>query len=116
MAKPTSTISHFPQWKRQGELIKLANRRYFDNFPDAFHHKTQMKKESQALLEGLVQGRKLLLELINDQTLNTEQQAKNKAFKRSAKFLIELLTAVVADVEQLETERTESEKLAEGEQ
>ncbi|MCW9716723.1 hypothetical protein [Avibacterium sp. 21-594] len=114
MSKPTLTISHFPQWKRQGELIKQANRKCFENFPDDFHHKIQMKKESQALLEGLAQGRELLLELINNQELNTTQQAKNKAFKRSTKFLIGLLMTVVADVEKLEIERMESEKLAEG--
>ncbi|MCW9718952.1 hypothetical protein [Avibacterium sp. 21-599] len=114
MSKPTLTISHFPQWKRQGELIKQANRKCFENFPDNFHHKIQMKKESQALLEGLAQGRELLLELINNQELNTTQQAKNKAFKRSTKFLIGLLMTVVADVEKLEIERMESEKLAEG--
>lgn len=114
MSKPTLTISHFPQWKRQGELIKQANRKCFDNFPNDFHHKIQMKKESQTLLDGLVQGRELLLELISNQELNTTQQAKNKAFKRSSKFLIGLLMTVVADVEKLEIERMESEKLAGG--
>ncbi|MFQ1014713.1 hypothetical protein [Avibacterium paragallinarum] len=113
MTKPTLTISHFPQWKRQGELIKQANRKCFEQFPDDFHHKKQMKKESQMLAEGLIQGRELLLELINKQELTPAQQAKNKAFKRSSKFLIGLLMAVVADVEKLEIERMESEKLAE---
>lgn len=113
MSKPTLTISHFPQWKRQGELIKQANRKCFEQFPDDFHHKKQMKKESQMLAEGLIQGRELLLELINSQELNPAQQAKNKAFKRSSKFLIGLLMTVVADVEALEIERMESEKLAE---
>lgn len=107
-------VSHFPQWKRQGELIKQANRKCFDNFPNDFHHKVQMKKESQALLEGLIQGRELLLELINNQELDKTQQAKNKAFKRSSKFLIGLLGNVVSDVETLELERLESEKLSEG--
>lgn len=116
MTKPTLTISHFPQWKRQGELIKQANRKCFEQFPDDFHHKKQMKKESQMLAEGLIQGRELLLELINSQELNATQQAKNNAFKRSSKFLIGLLMTVVADVEALEIERMESEKLAEGEQ
>ncbi|MFU2081592.1 hypothetical protein ACLQ9N_03100 [Gallibacterium anatis] len=113
MTKPTSTISHFPQWKRQGELIKLANRKCFEQFPDDFHHKKQMKKESQMLVEGLIQGRELLLELINKQELDKTQQAKNKAFKRSSKFLIGLLMGVIADVEALELERMEAEKLAE---
>ncbi|QZP15797.1 hypothetical protein [Avibacterium paragallinarum] len=114
MSKPTLTISHFPQWKRQGELIKQANRKCFEQFPDDFHHKIQMKKEGQVLLDGLAQGRELLLELINSQELNSAQQAKNKAFKRSSKFLIGLLMGVIADVEALESERMEAEKLAEG--
>ncbi|MFZ7198626.1 hypothetical protein [Avibacterium avium] len=114
MTKPTLTISHFPQWKRQGEIIKQANRKCFENFPNDFHHKIQMKKEGQTLLDGLAQGRELLLELINNQELNTTQKAKNKAFKRSSKFLIGLLMGVIADVEALELERMEAEKLAEG--
>ncbi|MFZ7224673.1 hypothetical protein [Avibacterium avium] len=114
MTKPTLTISHFPQWRRQGKIIKQANRKCFENFPNDFHHKIQMKKEGQTLLDGLAQGRELLLELTNKQELNPAQQAKNKAFKRSSKFLIGLLMAVVADVETLEIERMESEKLAEG--
>lgn len=113
MSKPTLTISHFPQWKRQGELIKQANRKCFDCNPDLFHHKKQMKKESQMLAEGLIQGRELLLELLNNQALSQPQQAKNNAFKRSSKFLIGLLMGVIADVEALELERMEAEKLAE---
>ncbi|KKB02431.1 hypothetical protein [Avibacterium paragallinarum] len=65
------------------------------------------------LAEGLIQGSELLLELINSQELNPTQQAKNKAFKRSGKFLIGLLMGVIADVEALELERMEAEKLEE---
>lgn len=107
----SAVISHFPQWKRQGELIKQANRRCLVSNPDFFHHKKQMKKESQALLEGLIQGRELLLELINKQELDKTQQAKNKAFKRSSKFLIKLLLELVDDVEALEIEQMESQAL-----
>lgn len=102
-------LSLYPQWKRQRELIKQANRRCFDNYPDEFHHKVKMKKESQQLREGLIQGLEVMADLLPI-TLTHAQKAKIKAFKHSSKYLIHYFNDVIKDIETLEIERIEQQK------
>ncbi|MBV7387248.1 hypothetical protein KRX11_01110 [Pasteurellaceae bacterium TAE3-ERU1] len=99
MAKLTNNA----QWVRQFELIKQANQKCADVYPNDFHHKLKMREESARLSTGLKQGRELVAELMAQAgTMTDEQRAKNKAFKRAAKFFINHLDDVVADVTQIE--------------
>ncbi|MBE2896234.1 hypothetical protein HPC38_05010 [Pasteurellaceae bacterium HPA106] len=96
-------LTNNAQWVRQFELIKQANQKCADVYPDDFHHKLKMREESARLSAGLKQGRDLVVELIGDGgALADEQRAKNKAFKRAAKFFIKHLDDVVENISQIE--------------
>lgn len=96
------SLSNYAQWGRQFNLIKQANLNCLTNFPNDFHHKIKMKKESESLSTGLKQGRELLAELSQTAPLTEAQRAKYKAFKRSANFLVKHLDDVIKDIESLE--------------
>lgn len=95
-------LTNNAQWNRQFELIKQANQKCANVYPDDFHHKIKMREECVRLSDGLKQGRELVIELMAQATTTEKQIEKHRAFKRAAKFFIKRLDDVAANITQIE--------------
>ena len=103
----------FAQLTRQFKLILDSNRKCLDVYPDDFHHKLKMRDEMMDLIDRLKAGGKLFNALAKSQgiTFCRDNQAALKDFNQANGYLIHKFSEVVAQIERLNIERIEGEKL-----
>lgn len=107
----------FTQLTRQFKLIHDSNRKCLEIYPDDFHHKLKMRDEMVDLIDRLKAGGKLFNALAKSQgvTFCRDNQAALKDFNQANGYLIHKFGEVVAQIERLNIERIEGEKLQGGE-
>ncbi|MCK9044067.1 hypothetical protein MY943_03735 [Haemophilus influenzae] len=103
----------FAQLTRQFKLILDSNRKCLEVYPDDFHHKLKMRDEMMDLIDRLKAGGKLFNALAKSQggTFCRDNQATLKDFNQANGYLIHKFGEVVAQIERLNIERVEGEKL-----
>ncbi|HHF7318300.1 TPA: hypothetical protein ACPSJK_000354 [Haemophilus influenzae] len=103
----------FTQLTRQFKLILDSNQRCLEVYPDDFHHKLKMRDEMMDLIDRLKSGGKLFNALAKSQgvTFCRDNQATLKDFNQANGYLIYKFGEVVAQIERLNIERIEGEKL-----
>ncbi|PRM46161.1 hypothetical protein [Haemophilus influenzae] len=103
----------FAQLTRQFKLILDSNQRCLEVYPDDFHHKLKMRDEMMDLIDRLKSGGKLFNALAKSQgvTFCRDNQATLKDFNQANGYLIYKFGEVVAQIERLNIERIEGEKL-----
>ncbi|WP_105881676.1 hypothetical protein BV154_003540 [Haemophilus influenzae] len=103
----------FTQLTRQFKLILDSNQRCLEVYPDDFHHKLKMRDEMMDLIDRLKVGGKLFNALAKSQggTFCRDNQATLKDFNQANGYLIYKFNEVVAQIERLNIERIEGEKL-----
>lgn len=103
----------FTQLTRQFKLILDSNQRCLEVYPDDFHHKLKMRDEMMDLIDRLKAGGKLFNALAKSQgvTFCRDNQATLKDFNQANGYLIHKFGEVVAQIERLNIERIEGEKL-----
>ncbi|MDO4430323.1 MAG: hypothetical protein Q4B95_03365 [Lonepinella koalarum] len=93
----------YPQTNRLFVLNKISIERCREQFPEHYHFKKQQAKECEEIADRLEMGLALLVELkAKGLQLNNEQDARFKAFRNGARYLIKQFkeTALhVSDVE-----------------
>lgn len=101
----------YAQITRQFKLILDSNQRCLEVYPDDFHHKLKMRDECSDLIERLKGGGKLLNSLAKSNDLDQEQTALLQAFNAGNGYLIRKFAEVVEQINGLNIERVEIEKL-----
>jgi hypothetical protein len=103
----------FAQLTRQFKLILDSNRKCLEVYPDDFHHKLKMRDEMMDLIDRLKAGGKLFNALAKSQgiTFCRDNQSTLKDFNQANGYLIYKFGEVVAQIERLNIERIEGEKL-----
>ena len=103
----------YAQLSRQFKLILDSNQRCLEVYPDDFHHKLKMRDEMVDLIDRLKAGGKLFNALAKSQgvTLCRDNQATLKDFNQVNGYLIHKFEEVIAQINQLNIERVEGEKL-----
>ena len=106
----------YAQLSRQFKLIHDSNRKCLEVYPDDFHHKLKMREEMVDLIDRLKAGGKLFNTLAKSQgvTFCRDNQATLKDFNQANGYLIHKFEEVVTQINQLNIERFEGEKLQEG--
>lgn len=106
----------FAQLTRQFKLILDSNRKCLEVYPDDFHHKLKMRDEMVDLIDRLKAGGKLFYTLAKSQgvTFCRDNQAILKDFNQANGYLIHKFEEVIAQINQLNIERIEGEKLQVG--
>lgn len=104
------------QLTRQFKLILDSNRKCLEVYPDDFHHKLKMRDEMVDLIDRLKAGGKLLNALAKSQgiTFCRDNQSTLKDFNQANDYLIHKFGEVIAQINRLNVERIESEKLQGG--
>ena len=98
----------YSQLSRQFQLILDSNKRCLEVYPDEFHHKVKFRNELADLVVRLKAGSKLLNEMAKSQ--GAEINDKHGALKAN-NYLIHKLVEVVEQIEQLQVENIEKQKL-----
>ena len=103
----------FTQLTRQFKLILDSNQRCLDVYPDDFHHKLKMRDEMVDLIDRLKSGGKLFNALAKSQgvTFCRDNQTALKDFNQANGYLIHKFEEVITQINQLNIERVEGEKL-----
>ena len=103
----------YAQLSRQFKLILDSNQRCLEVYPDDFHHKLKMRDEMLDLIDRLKAGGKLFNALAKSQgvTFCRDNQATLKDFNQANGYLIHKFEEVIAQINQLNIERVEGEKL-----
>lgn len=103
----------YAQLSRQFKLILDSNQRCLEVYPDDFHHKLKMRDEMVDLIDRLKAGGKLFNALAKSQgvTFCRDNQATLKDFNQVNGYLIHKFEEVIAQINQLNIERVEGEKL-----
>ena len=106
----------YAQLSRQFKLILDSNQRCLEVYPDDFHHKLKMRDEMVDLIDRLKAGVKLFNALAKSQgvTFCRDNQATLKDFNQANGYLIHKFEEVIAQINQLNIERVEGEKLQGG--
>jgi len=106
----------FTQLTRQFKLILDSNRKCLEIYPGDFHHKLKMRDEMVDLIDRLKEGGKLFNALAKSQgiTFCRDNQATLKDFNQANGYLIHKFEEVIAQINQLNIERVEGEKLQGG--
>lgn len=79
----------YPQTNRLFVLNKISIERCREQYPEHYHFKKQQAKECEEIADRLEMGLALLVELKADGLqLNNEQDARFKAFRNGARYLI----------------------------
>lgn len=106
----------FAQLSRQFKLILDSNRKCLEVYPDDFHHKLKMRDEMVDLIDRLKAGGKLLNALAKSQgiTFCRDNQSTLKDFNQANDYLIHKFGEVIAQINQLNIERIEGDKLQGG--
>ena len=108
---PNPLSLKYAQIARQFKLILDSNRKCREVYPDDFHHKLKMRDECSDLIERLKGGGKLLNSLAKSNDLDQEQTALLQAFNAGNGYLIRKFAEVVEQINRLNIERVEIEKL-----
>lgn len=104
----------YAQLSRQFKLIHDSNRKCLEVYPDDFHHKLKFKEELTDLVERLKAGSKLFNAVLKSHsTLSREDADTFKAFNQANGYLIYKFGEVVAQIDTLNVERVENQKLQE---
>ena len=104
----------YAQLSRQFKLIHDSNRKCLEVYPDDFHHKLKFKEELTDLVERLKAGSKLFNAVLKSHsTLSREDADTFKAFNQANGYLIYKFGEVVAQIDTLNVERVENQKLRE---
>ena len=104
----------YAQLSRQFKLIHDSNRKCLEVYPDDFHHKLKFKAELTDLVERLKAGSKLFNAVLKSHsTLSREDADTFKAFNQANGYLIYKFGEVVAQIDALNVERVENQKLQE---
>ncbi|MCQ9123300.1 hypothetical protein MUW69_002084 [Rodentibacter heylii] len=103
----------YAQITRQFRLISESNKRCFELYPDDFHHKLKMRAEMADLVERLKAGGKLFNALAKSQgnTLTKDNAGTLKDFNQASGYLIYKFNEVIEQIDRLNVERVENEKL-----
>lgn len=88
------------QFTRQFELIKQANARCKETFPDCFHHKHKLAEELNELAEILRGGQALIQQ--HKAAMSAEEKAQAKRFNQAVDYLTFHFNAVCEDVAALD--------------
>ena len=106
----------YAQLSRQFKLIHDSNRKCLEVYPDDFHHKLKMRDEMVDLIDRLKAGGKLFNTLAKSQgvTFCRDNQATLKDFNQANGYLIHKFEEVITQINQLNIERVEGEKLQGG--
>ena len=106
----------YAQLSRQFKLILDSNQRCLEVYPDDFHHKLKMRDEMVDLIDRLKAGGKLFNALAKSQgvTFCRDNQATLKDFNQANGYLIHKFEEVITQINQLNIERVEGEKLQGG--
>ena len=108
---PNPLSLKYAQITRQFKLILDSNRKCREIYPDDFHHKLKMREECADLVNRLNGGGKLFNELAKSNDLDQEQTALLQAFNAGNGYLIRKFAEVVEQINGLNIERVEVEKL-----
>ena len=104
----------YAQLSRQFKLIHDSNRKCLEVYPDDFHHKLKFKEELTDLVERLKAGSKLFNAVLKSHsTLSREDADTFKAFNQANSYLIYKFGEVVTQIDALNVERVENQKLQE---
>ena len=104
----------YAQLSRQFKLILDSNRKCLEVYPDDFHHKLKFKAELTDLVERLKAGSKLFNAVLKSHsTLSREDADTFKAFNQANSYLIYKFGEVVTQIDALNVERVENQKLQE---
>lgn len=116
LAKPLpSPLSfQYAQITRQFRHIQDSNRKCLDVYPDEFHHKLKFKAEITNLIERLKGGGKLFNALAKAQgvTFMTDNQSILRDFNQANSYLIFKFGELVEQIERLNLERLENQRLS----
>lgn len=88
------------QFTRQFELIKQANARCKETFPDCFHHKHKLAEELAYLSDSLTDGQGLIKQFGHSMTAEQRKQARR--FNLAVNYLTYHFQAVCEDVAALD--------------
>lgn len=103
----------YAQLTRQFKLILDSNQRCLEVYPDDFHHKLKMRDEMMDLIDRLKAGGKLFNALAKSQgiTFCRDNQTTLKDFNQANGYLIHKFEEVITQINRLNIERVEAEKL-----
>ena len=103
------------QLTRQFKLILDSNRKCLEVYPDDFHHKIKFRDELTDLVVRLKTGGKLFNEMVKAQgaKLSSNNQETIRNFNQANDYLIHKFGEVIKQIEQLQVENMEKQKLQE---
>lgn len=103
----------FAQLTRQFKLILDSNRKCLEVYPDDFHHKIKFRDELTDLVVRLKIGGKLFNEMVKTQgaKLSSNNQETIRNFNQANDYLIHKFGEVIKQIEQLQVENIEKQKL-----
>ena len=103
----------FAQLTRQFKLILDSNRKCLEVYPDDFHHKIKFRDELTDLVVRLKTGGKLFNEMVKTQgaKLSSNNQETIRNFNQANDYLIHKFGEVIKQIEQLQVENIEKQKL-----
>lgn len=103
----------FAQLTRQFKLILDSNRKCLEVYPDDFHHKIKFRDELTDLVVRLKTGGKLFNEMVKAQgaKLSSNNQETIRNFNQANDYLIHKFGEVIKQIEQLQVENIEKQKL-----
>ena len=101
------------QLTRQFKLILDSNRKCLEVYPDDFHHKIKFRDELTDLMVRLKTGGKLFNEMVKAQgaKLSSNNQETIRNFNQANDYLIHKFGEVIKQIEQLQVENIEKQKL-----
>ena len=104
------------QLTRQFKLILDSNRKCLEVYPDDFHHKVKFRDELTDLVVRLKTGGKLFNEMVKAKgaKLNPNNQETIRNFNQANDYLIHKFGEVITQINQLNIERIEGDKLQGG--
>ena len=104
------------QLTRQFKLILDSNRKCLEVYPDDFHHKIKFRDELTDLVVRLKTGGKLFNEMVKAKgaKLSSNNQETIRNFNQANDYLIHKFGEVIVQINQLNIERIEGDKLQGG--
>ena len=105
-------VFEYTQISRQFKLIHDSNRKCLEVYPDEFHHKVKFRNELADLVGKLKAGSKLLNEMAKSQGVEIKDKyGALKGFNQANNYLIHKFVEVIEQIEQLQVENIEKQKL-----
>nr|DAT57805.1 MAG TPA: hypothetical protein [Caudoviricetes sp.] len=105
-------VFEYTQISRQFKLIHDSNRKCLEVYPDEFHHKVKFRNELADLVVRLKAGSKLLNEMAKSQGVEIKDKyGALKGFNQANNYLIHKFVEVIEQIEQLQVENIEKQKL-----